>query len=68
MSEATREGNHEMTEIVGEARRRISRTASLDFLGTDIGLLRSLVESVPWEAILRAKESRRAGHSSRRKS
>lgn len=36
-----------MTEIVGEVRRRMGRTASLDFWGTDIGLFRSLVERVP---------------------
>lgn len=47
VSGATRGGNDEMTQDVGEVRRRISRTASLDFWGTDIGLLRSLVERVP---------------------
>lgn len=41
VSEAAREGNNEMTEIVGET-RRISRTASLDFQGTGAWLRASL--------------------------
>ncbi|PKU26822.1 adaptin ear-binding coat-associated protein 1 [Limosa lapponica baueri] len=49
--------DHEITEvlIVGEARREVSRTATLDFQREDFGLFRSLVERMPWEAVLKGK-------------
>ena len=34
-------------------RRAVSRTASLDFQRTDFGLLRSLVNRIPWEIVLK---------------
>ncbi|KAM6364410.1 uncharacterized protein J5M81_015706 [Pluvialis apricaria] len=49
--------DHEMVEfsILGEARRGASRTATLDFRRADFSLFRSMVESIPWEAILKGK-------------
>ncbi|GAB0202630.1 hypothetical protein GRJ2_002728600 [Grus japonensis] len=49
--------NHEMIEfsIHGEVRRGISRTATMDFWRADFGLLRTLVERVPWETVLKGK-------------
>ncbi|KAK4810604.1 LOW QUALITY PROTEIN: hypothetical protein QYF61_007341 [Mycteria americana] len=46
-----------MTEflILGEVRRGVSRTATLDFRRADFGLFRRLVERVPWEAALMGK-------------
>ncbi|KAK4811142.1 LOW QUALITY PROTEIN: hypothetical protein QYF61_019773 [Mycteria americana] len=38
-----------------EVRRGVSRTATLDFRRADFGLFRSLVERVPWEAVLKGK-------------
>lgn len=42
---------HEMTEflILGEVKRGISRTAIFDFQRADFGLLRKLVDKVPWD-------------------
>lgn len=42
---------HEMTEflILGEVKRGISRTAIFDFERADFGLLRKLVDKVPWD-------------------
>ena len=61
---------HRMKEflILGEVMRGVSRTATLDFQRADFGLFRSLVDRVPWEAILKGRESRKDGHSSRRRS
>lgn len=41
-----------MSEFVisREVRRRVSRTAALDFWWADFGQFRSLLETVPWEA------------------
>ncbi|KAK4830361.1 hypothetical protein QYF61_010138 [Mycteria americana] len=39
----------------GEVARGVSRTATLDFRRADFGLLRRLVERVPWEAALKGK-------------
>ncbi|PKU32032.1 rna-directed dna polymerase from mobile element jockey-like [Limosa lapponica baueri] len=49
--------DHEMIEflIVREVRRGVSRTATLDFRRADFGLFRSLVDRVPWEAVLKGK-------------
>ena len=49
--------NHERIEfsILGEIRRGISRTATLDFQRADFGLFRGLVDRVPWEAVLKGK-------------
>ncbi|KAK4807752.1 hypothetical protein QYF61_023585 [Mycteria americana] len=49
--------DHEMTEvlILGEVRRGVSRTATLDFRRADFGLFRRLVDRVPWEAVLKGK-------------
>ena len=47
--------DHKMTEflILGEVRRGVSRTAALDMRRADFGLFGSLVDRVPWEAILK---------------
>ncbi|PKU49228.1 rna-directed dna polymerase from mobile element jockey-like [Limosa lapponica baueri] len=49
--------NHQMIEftILGEVRRGVSRTATLDFRRTDFNLFRRLVDRVPWEAALKGK-------------
>ncbi|KAK4807146.1 hypothetical protein QYF61_018487 [Mycteria americana] len=49
--------DHEMIEFLirGEVRRGVSRTATLDFQRADFGLFRSLVDRVPWEAVLKGK-------------
>ncbi|GAB0210105.1 hypothetical protein GRJ2_003476300 [Grus japonensis] len=49
--------DHEMTEfsILGEVRRGISKTTTMDFRRADFGLLRTLVERVPWETVLKGK-------------
>jgi len=41
--------------ILGEVRRGLSRTTTLHFQRADFGLLRSLVDRVPWEAVLKDK-------------
>lgn len=43
-----------MTEfsIVGEVKRRVSETAALYFWRAEFDLLRSLIDEVPWEAVL----------------
>lgn len=49
-------GDH-ITEflILGEFRRRVSKTAALDFQRADFKLLRILVGRVPWESVLKGK-------------
>ncbi|GAB0208053.1 hypothetical protein GRJ2_003271000 [Grus japonensis] len=49
--------NHEMIEfsIHGKVRRGISKTTTMDFRRADFGLLRTLVERVPWETVLKGK-------------
>ncbi|KAK4811177.1 hypothetical protein QYF61_019808 [Mycteria americana] len=49
--------NHEMIEfsILEEVRRGVSRTGTLDFQRADFDLFRSLVDRVPWEAVLKGK-------------
>ncbi|KAF1425232.1 hypothetical protein FQV24_0000448, partial [Spheniscus mendiculus] len=49
--------DHEMIEfsILREVRRGVSRTAPLDFRRADFGLLRGLIDRVPWEAVLKGK-------------
>jgi len=49
--------NHNTIEfsILGEVRRRGSRTATLDIWRADFGPFRRLVDRVPWEAVLRGK-------------
>ncbi|KAK4823927.1 hypothetical protein QYF61_008313 [Mycteria americana] len=51
------QSDHEMIEflICGEVSRGVSKTATLDFRRVDFGLLRRLVERVPWEAALMGK-------------
>ncbi|PKU45859.1 rna-directed dna polymerase from mobile element jockey-like [Limosa lapponica baueri] len=51
------QSDHEIIEfsILAEARHGASRTATLDFRKEDFGLLRSMVESVPWETVLKGK-------------
>ncbi|PKU41684.1 rna-directed dna polymerase from mobile element hypothetical protein [Limosa lapponica baueri] len=39
--------------ILAEARQGARRTATLDFRKADFGLFRSMVESVPWETVLK---------------
>ena len=43
--------------IVGKVSRADSRTATLDFQGTDFGLFRRLLGRVPWEAVLKGKRA-----------
>jgi len=49
--------DHEMTEfsVHGEVKSRVSKTTTLDFQRTDFGLFRTLVETVPWERVLKGK-------------
>ncbi len=49
--------DHEMIEfsIIGEVRRGISKTTTMDFRRADFGLFRTLVERVPWETVLKGK-------------
>ncbi|KAK4827846.1 LOW QUALITY PROTEIN: hypothetical protein QYF61_021983 [Mycteria americana] len=49
--------DHEVIEflILGEVRRGVSRTATLDFWRADFGLFRGLADRVPWEAVLKGK-------------
>jgi len=41
--------------ILQKVRREVSRTATLDFRRADFGLLRCLIDRVPWEAVLTGK-------------
>lgn len=52
-----RHGDHIMIDFstLGEARRAVSRTATLHFLWADFGLFRDLFDRVPWEAVLKGK-------------
>ena len=45
--------DHKMIEflIIGEVRRGVSRTATLDLQRADFGLFRRLIGRVPWEAV-----------------
>ena len=49
--------NHEMIEfsILGEARKVLSKTTTMDFRRANFGLFRTLVERVPWETVLKGK-------------
>ncbi|GAB0177924.1 hypothetical protein GRJ2_000257700 [Grus japonensis] len=49
--------DHEMIEfsILGEVRSGVSKTVTLDFWRADFGRLRSLVDRVPREAVLKGK-------------
>jgi len=48
---------HAMTEfsVRGEVKREASKTTTMDFWRADFGLLRTLVERVPWERVLKSK-------------
>lgn len=51
-----RHGEHKITAFsIGEARRGVSRTATLDFQRAEFGLFRRLVDGIPWEADLKSK-------------
>ena len=41
--------------VLGEVRKRVSKTATLDFWRADFELFRTLVERVPWESVLKGK-------------
>jgi len=43
-----------MTEysVRGEVKRRASKTTTMDFRRADFGLLRTLVEKIPWDPSL----------------
>ena len=41
--------------VLGEVRRGVSRTATLDVWMADFGLFRSLVDRVPWESVPKGK-------------
>ncbi|KAM9590842.1 uncharacterized protein ACIBXB_005891 [Morphnus guianensis] len=49
--------DHEMTEfsILGEARKGVSKTTTMDFRRANFGLFKALVERVPWEMVLKGK-------------
>ena len=49
--------DHEMIEfsILGEVKRVVSKTSSMDFQRADFGLFRTLVERLPWERVLKDK-------------
>jgi len=49
--------DREMMEfsVLGEVRRGVSRTATVDSWRVDFDLFRTLVERVPWEAVLQGK-------------
>ncbi|KAK4818289.1 hypothetical protein QYF61_010431 [Mycteria americana] len=49
--------SHKMIVVLipGEVRRGVSRTATLDFCRADFGLFRSLLDRVPWGAVLKGK-------------
>ncbi|GAB0189143.1 hypothetical protein GRJ2_001380200 [Grus japonensis] len=49
--------DHEMIRFLihGKVRRGISKTTTMDFQRADFGLLRTLVERVPWETVLKGK-------------
>jgi len=49
--------NHEMIEFLygGEIKRGASKTSTMDFQRADFDLLRTLVERVPWETVLKGK-------------
>jgi len=41
--------------ILGEVKREVSKTTTMDFWRADFGLFRTLVERVSWERVLRGK-------------
>ena len=41
--------------VHGEVKRGASKTTRMDFRGSDFGLLRTLVETVSWERVLKGK-------------
>ncbi|KAM9591475.1 uncharacterized protein ACIBXB_006271 [Morphnus guianensis] len=49
--------DHEMVEfsILGEARKVVSKTTTMDFWRANFGLFKALVERVPWETVLKGK-------------
>ena len=49
--------NHEMIEFLygGEIKRGASKTSTMDFQRADFDLLRTLVERVPWETVLKGR-------------
>ncbi|KAM9590852.1 uncharacterized protein ACIBXB_005900 [Morphnus guianensis] len=49
--------DHEMIEfsILGDARKGVSKTTTMDFWRANFGLFRTLVERVPWETVLKGK-------------
>ncbi|KAM9590819.1 uncharacterized protein ACIBXB_005874 [Morphnus guianensis] len=49
--------DHEMIKfsILGEVRKGVSKTTTMDFRRPNFGLFRTLVERVPWETVLKGK-------------
>ncbi|KAM9591097.1 uncharacterized protein ACIBXB_006040 [Morphnus guianensis] len=49
--------DHEMIEflILGEVRKGVSKTSTMDFWRANFGLFKALVERVPWETVLKGK-------------
>ncbi|KAM9591180.1 uncharacterized protein ACIBXB_006077 isoform 1-T3 [Morphnus guianensis] len=49
--------DHEMIgfSILGEARKVVSKTTTMDFRRANFGLFKALVERVPWETVLKGK-------------
>jgi len=41
--------------VLGEDKRGASKTTTMDFQRADFGLFRTLVETVPWERVLKGK-------------
>ena len=54
---------YEMLEflILREVRRGFSRTTTLDFQRTDFGLFRCVVDTVPWEVVMKGKGVQEGG-------
>ncbi|TRZ07264.1 hypothetical protein HGM15179_019843 [Zosterops borbonicus] len=50
--------NHKMIEfsVLGEVRKGVNKTSTLDFWRMDFGLFRTLVQRLPWETVLNNKE------------
>lgn len=51
------QNDHKMVEfsILGEVRRGLSKTATLDLRRTDFELFRTLAGKVPWESFLKGR-------------
>lgn len=64
------QNDHEIVQflMLGDIRKKGSKTATLDFQKVDFEPFRMVVRRVPWDSVLEGRESRKVGNSSRRKS